>query len=149
MMATKTPDLTAMFKDMMGSMPMDTRAFETMFRNQTALTEKMSAVAIDAMSKSTDLSARWTQETLSKVASMTGAKREPADYAKAMTDFVSAQAEAAAEHMAAFAEIAKKMQTEALELMLAAGKDLGEDVTAATRKATVEVAAAAKKAAAR
>jgi len=132
MMATKTPDLTAMFKDMMGSMPMDTRAFETMFRNQTALTEKMSAVAIDAISKSTDLSARWTQETLSKVASMTGAKREPADYAKAMTDFVSASAE-----------------TEALELMLAAGKDLGEDVTAATRKATVEVAAAAKKAAAR
>ncbi len=148
-MATKTPDLTAMFKDMMGTMPMDTRAFENMFRNQTALTEKMSAVAVDAMSKSTDLSARWTQETLAKVASMTSAKREPADYAKAMTDFVSASAESAAEHLAAFAEIAKKMQTEALELMLAAGKDLGEDVTAATRKATAEVAAATKKAAAR
>jgi hypothetical protein len=66
-----------------------------------------------------------------------------------MTEFVSAQAEAAAGHMAAFAEIAKKMQTETLELMLAAGKDIGEDVTDATRKATAEVTAAARKAAAR
>ena len=148
-MATKTPDLTAMFKDMMGTMPMDTRAIENLFKNQTALTEKMSAVAIDALSKSTDLSARWTHDTLSKVSAMTGAKHEPADYAKAMTEFVSAQAEAAAGHMAAFAEIAKKMQTETLELMLAAGKDIGEDVTDATRKATAEVTAAARKAAAR
>jgi hypothetical protein len=148
-MATKTPDLTAMFKDMMGTMPMDTRAFENLFKSQTALTEKMSAVAINAMSKSTDLSARWTQDTLSKVSAMTRARHEPADYAKAVTDFVSAQAEAAAEHMAAFAEIAKKMQTETLELMLAAGKDIGEDVTDATRKATAEVTAAARKAAAR
>jgi hypothetical protein len=148
-MTAKTPDLTAMFKDMMGSMPMDTKAIENMFKSQTHLTEKMSAVAIDAVSKSTDLSARWTQDTLSKVAAMTKAKHEPADYAKAVTDFVSASAEAAGEHMAAFAEIAKKMQTEALELMLAAGKDLSEDVSAATRKATAEVTAAAKKAAAR
>ena len=148
-MATKTPDLTAMFKDMMGAMPMDTRAIENMFKSQTALTEKISAVAIDAASRSTDLSARWTQDTLSKVAAMTRAPHEPADYAKAMSDFVSAQAEAATEHMAAFAEIAKKMQTEALELMLAAGKDIGADVTAAAKTATAEVTAAAKKAAAR
>jgi ribosome-associated toxin RatA of RatAB toxin-antitoxin module len=149
MATTKTPDLTAMFKDVMGAMPMDTKAIENMFKSQTALTEKMSAVAIDAASKSTDLSAKWTQDTLSKVAAMTKAKVEPADYAKAMTDFVQASAEAAAEHMAAFAEIAKKMQTETLELMLAAGKDITEDVTAATKKATAEVTAAAKKAAAR
>jgi hypothetical protein len=148
-MATKTPDLSTMFKDMMGAMPIDGRAFETMFGNQTALTEKMSSVAIEAMSKSTDLSARWAQDTLAKVSAMTRSRREPADYAKAVTDFVSAQAESAAEHMAAFAEIAKKMQTETLELMLAAGKDIGEDVAAAASKATADVTAAAKKAAAR
>lgn len=148
-MATKTPDLTAMFKDMMGAMPMDTRAIENMFKSQTALTEKISAAAIDAASRSADVSARWTQDTLSRVAAMTKARHEPADYAKAMSDFVSSQAEAAAGHMATFAEIARKMQTEALELMLSAGKDLGEDVTAATTRAAAEVTAAAKKAAAR
>ena len=38
--------------------------------------------------------------------------------------------------MAAFAEIAKKVQMETVELMLAAGKDISEDATAAVKKAT-------------
>lgn len=144
----KTQDFGAMFKDVMGAFPVDTKAVQDMFKSQSALAEKMSAVAIDAAQKSTDLSAKWTQDTLAKMAAMAKAKAEPADYAKSMTDFIQASAEAAAEHMAAFAEIAKKVQTESLELMLAAGKDMSEDVTAAAKKATAEVTAAAKKAAA-
>jgi hypothetical protein len=144
----KTQDIGAMFKDVMGAFPVDTKAYQDMFKSQTALAEKMSAVAIDAAQKSTDLSAKWAQDTLAKMATMAKAKAEPADYAKSMTDFFQASAEAAAEHMAAFAEIAKKVQTESLELMLAAGKDMSEDVTAAAKKATAEVTAAAKKAAA-
>ena len=148
-MAAKTQDYTAVLKDMMGAFPVDTKAVENMFKSQSTLTEKMSAVAIDAAQKSTDLSAKWTQETLGKFAAMTKAKAEPADYAKSVTDFASATAEAASEHMAAFAEIAKKMQTETLELMMAAGKDISEDVTAAAKQATADVTAAAKKAAAK
>jgi len=146
MAATKTQDFTAMFKDVMGSFPVDTKAMENMFKSQTTLTEKMSAVALEAATKSTELSAKWAQDTLAKISAMTKAKAEPADYAKSMTDFFSASAESAAEHMAAFAEIAKKMQAETLELMLAAGKEASEDVAAATKKATAEVTAAAKKA---
>jgi hypothetical protein len=145
----KTQDYTAIFKDMMGSFPVDTKSMEDMFKSQSAMTEKMSAVAIDAAQKSTDLSAKWAQDTLSKLSAMASTKTEPADYAKTMTDFMSTTAESAAEHMAAFAEIAKKVQTETLELMLAAGKDVSEDMTAAAKKATAEVTAAAKKAAAK
>ena len=145
----KTQDYTAIFKDMMGSFPVDTKSMEDMFKSQSAMTEKMSAVAIDAAQKSTDLSAKWAQDTLTKLSAMASTKAEPADYAKTMTDFMSTTAEAAAEHMAAFAEIAKKVQTETLELMLAAGKDATEDMTAAAKKATAEVTAAAKKAAAK
>lgn len=142
----KTQDYTAAFKDVMGSFPVDTKAFEGAFKSQTALTEKLSGVAIDAATKSTDLSAKWAQDTLAKMAAMAKAKAEPAEYAKSFTDFMSASAESAAEHMAAFAEIAKKVQTETLELMLAAGKNMSADVTEATKKATAEVTAAAKKA---
>ncbi len=145
MATAKTQDYTAMFKDVLGAFPVDTKAMENMFKSQTTLTEKMSAVALDAATKSTDLSAKWAQDTLAKLSAMSKAKAEPADYAKSVTDFFSATAEAAAEHMASFAEIAKKMQTESLELMLAAGKDISADVTAATKKATADVSAAAKK----
>lgn len=142
----KTQDFTTIFKDMMGSFPVDTKAMEDAFKTQTTLAEKMSAVAIDAAGKSTELSAKWTQDTLSKLEAMSKAKAEPADYAKAMTDFASASAESAAEHMAAFAEIAKKVQTQTMELVLAAGKDMSEDMTAAAKKATEDMTSATKKA---
>ena len=145
-MAAKTQDFTAVLKDMMGAFPVDTQAVEDTFKTQTSLTEKLSAVSIDAAQKSTELSAKWAQDTLTKMTDLSKAKKEPADYAKSMTDFASASAEAAAEHMAAFAEIAKKVQTDTLELMMAAGKDMGEDMSAAAKKATTEMTAAAKKA---
>lgn len=139
-------DYAQMVKDAMSNFPVDTSSFENLAKSQAALAEKMSAVAIEAAQKSTDLSARWMQDTLAKLSSVTAAKTEPADYAKSVTDFMSASAEAAAEHMAAYAEIAKKVQAETLELMLAAGKDMSEDVTAAARKAGEDMTAAARKA---
>ncbi|MDW3222956.1 MAG: phasin family protein [Paracoccaceae bacterium] len=145
---TKTPDMTAVFKDVLGAFPVDTASMEDAFKTTASLNEKLSGVALTAAEKSTEISSKWTQETLAKLASMSKAKAEPADYAKAMTDFASAYSETAAEHMAAFAEVAKKAQMETVELMMAAGKDMGEDASAAVNKATKEATAAVKKAAA-
>lgn len=141
----KTPDFAAMFKDMMGAFPVDTAAFEDAVKTSTAMSEKMSAVALDAAEKSTEISSKWTKETLAKVSELSKAKADPADMTKAMTDFASASAESAAEHMAAFAEVAKKVQMDTVELMLAAGKDMSEEATKAVKKATTDVTAAAKK----
>ncbi|MEE3358792.1 MAG: phasin, PhaP [Pseudomonadota bacterium] len=143
-----TQDFTAMMKDMMGAFPVDTAAMEDAFKTTATLNEKLSSVAIDAATKSSEISTKWTKDTLSKMADISKAKAEPADYAKAMTDFASAQAEMAAEHMAAFAEVAKKVQMDTVELMMAAGKDFSEEATAAVKKAATEATATAKKAAA-
>ncbi len=144
----KTQDMTTMFKDMMGAFPVDTAAMQDAFKTATTLNEKLSHVALDAAEKSTAVSSKWTTETLAKMADLSKAKAEPADYAKAMTDFASATAEVAAENMAAFAEIAKKVQMETVELMMAAGKDMGEEASAAVKKATADATASVKKAAA-
>ena len=141
-MAAKTQDFTAVMKDMMGSFPVDTKAMDDAIKTQSSLNEKLSAVSLTAAQKSTDLSAKWAQDTLTKMTALSTAKAEPADYAKSVSDFATASAEAAAEHMASFAEIAKSVQTEALELMMAAGKDM----SAAAKKATDDVTAATKKA---
>ncbi|GGA95986.1 phasin family protein [Allosediminivita pacifica] len=143
----KTQDFTTMMKDVMGSFPVDTKAMEDAFKTQATLSEKLSAVALEAAEKSTEISAKWTKDTITKMGEMSKAKDEPADYAKAMTDFASSQAEVMAEHMAAFAEIAKKVQMDTVELMMAAGKDMTEDATAAMKKATDDMTTAAKKAA--
>ncbi len=144
-MAAKTQDFTAVMKDMMGAFPVDTKALDDAIKTQSSLNEKLSAVSVTAAQKSTELSAKWAQDTLAKITDLSKAKAEPADYATSVQAFASASAEAAAEHMAAFAEIAKKVQSESLELMMAAGKDMGEDMSAAAKKAQTEMTAAAKK----
>ncbi|TKA84940.1 phasin family protein [Sulfitobacter sp. 15WGC] len=142
---TKTPDMTAMFKDVLGAFPVDNAAMQDAFKNTATLNEKLSGVAFDAAEKSADISTAWTKETLARLTEMTKVKAEPTDYAKAMTDFASASAESAAEHMAAFAEIAKKVQMDTVELMMSAGKDLQSDAKAATTEGVATAQAAAKK----
>ena len=144
-----TPDMTAMLKDMMGAFPVDTKAMETSFKTTATLNEKLSGVALKAVEKSTEISSKWTKDTVAKLSEMAKAKSEPADYAKAMGDFATAYSEAAAEHMAAFAEVAKKVQTDTVDLMMAAGKDMSEEATAAMSKVSGDVQAAAKKATAK
>ena len=141
-----TQDYTKMMKDMMGSFPMDTSAMQDMFKTQATFADRMSRIVLEAAEKSTEISAAWTKETIGKASMITSMKDDPSDYGKAMTDFASAQAEIGAESMAQFAEVAKKVQMDTVELMLAAGKDFSEDASAAMKKATGEVTNATKRA---
>ena len=145
---TKTPDFTKVMQDMMAQFPVDASAFQNAFKTQAAFAEKFSKVALEAAEKSTEITSKWTKDAIAKLADVSKAKAEPTDYTKSMTDFASAAAEMAAENMAAFAEVAKKVQMETVELMLAAGKEASEDATAAVKKATADVTAVAKRAAA-
>jgi len=142
----KAQDMNDVMKDIMGAFPVDTKAMEDVFKNQAAMNEKLSGVALEAAEKSAEISNKWTKETLSKLTDMSKAKPEPADYAKAVTDFASANAEVAAENMAAFAEVAKKVQMDTVELMMSAGKEFQEDTAKAVKKATDDATATAKKA---
>jgi vacuolar-type H+-ATPase subunit H len=145
----KNPDYSKMMTEMMSSFPMDMSAFNDAFKSSAAMGDKMSKVVLDAAEKSTEISSKWTKDTITKVGDVTAVKAEPTDYTKAVTDFASAQAEMTAETMAAFAEVAKKVQMETVELMMAAGKEATEEATAAVKKATAEVTSVAKKAAAK
>ena len=144
---TKTPDFTKVMQDMMASFPVDATAFQNAFKTQAAFGEKLSKVALEAAEKSTEISSKWAKETIAKLSAAAKAKAEPTEYTKSVSDFASAAAELAAENMAAFAEVAKKVQMDTVELMLAAGKDVSEEATAAVKKATADATLVAKKAA--
>lgn len=139
-------DYTKAFQDMLSNFPVDTQAFQNAFKTQAVLTEKMSRVALEAAEKSTEISAKWAKDTFARIGEVSRAKTEPTEYTKAASDFATSAAEIAAENMAAFAEVAKKVQMETVELMLAAGKDISEDVTSAAKKATNDVTYATRKA---
>jgi hypothetical protein len=145
---TKTPDFAKTMQDMMAQFPVDASAFQNAFKTQAAFGEKFAKVALEAAEKSTEITSKWAKDSIAKLGDVSKAKTEPTDYTKSMTDFASAAAEMAAENLAAFAEVAKKVQMETVELMLAAGKEASEDATAAVKKASADVQAVAKKAAA-
>jgi RNA-splicing ligase RtcB len=141
-----TNDFTKTMQDMMAKFPMDTTAMQNAFKTQAAFGEKLAKVALEAAEKSTEVSSKWAKGTLAKLSVASSAKAEAADYTKAATDFASASAEMVSENIAAFAEIAKKVQMETVELMMSAGKDVAAETTAAVKKATTEATAAVKKA---
>lgn len=145
-MINKAQDYTKTFQDMMGAFPVDMSAFQDGFKTYAAFGEKMSKVALEAAEKSTEISTAWTKGTIAKMGDVSKVKAEPADYSKSMSDFASAQAEMTSESMAAFAEVAKKVQMETVELMLASGKTATEEMTAAAKKAGDDMTSAAKKA---
>lgn len=142
----KTPDFTKTMQDMMANFPVDTSSVQDAMKSQGALAEKLTKVSLTAAERSTEISAQWAKDTIARVGELASAKEEPSAYAKAMSDFASASAEVAAEHMAAFAEVAKKVQMDTVDLMLTAGKDIASDAQKAAEKATRETQAAVKKA---
>ncbi len=142
----KTTDYTKPMQDMLSSFNVDTSSFQDAFKTQAQLGEKMTKVALDAAEKSTEITAKWAKDTFSRIGKLAETKEEPADYAKAMSDFASAAAEMAAEHLSAFAEVAKKVQMDTVELMMSAGKEMSQDAQAAMKKASQEVADVTKKA---
>lgn len=146
---TKADNYAKMMKDMFGKLPMDTTALQDAFKiphneawmqdafkSQAAMMERMAKVALEAAEKSTEISNSWTKATLAKAGEVATTKEGAADYSKAMNDFASAQAELASEHAAAFAEVAKKLQTDTVELMMASAKDMQEEAAAAGAKMT-------------
>ncbi|MDP0930260.1 Phasin [Paracoccus onubensis] len=145
-MVTKTPDFTKPFQDILANFPIDTSSFQEAVKSQNALNEKLAKVTLTAAERSTEISAQWAKDTITRMGELTATKEEPADYAKAVTDFASAQAEVVAEHMASFAEVAKKVQMDTVDLMLTAGKDIASETQKATQKAARDTQAAVKKA---
>ena len=75
-MAAKNADYTKMMQDMMGAFPVDMTAMQDAFKTQATLSDKLSKVALEAADKSTEISTKWTKDTLSKISSMTTVKDE-------------------------------------------------------------------------
>ena len=140
----KSTDMTATLKELMDAFPVDTKSMEEAYKNSLALTEKLSHVAIEAADKSADISTKWTKDMLAKLAEMSKAKAEPADYAQSMSDFLSAQAEVATKNMAAFAELAKKIQLQTFDLIMGASKDFSGEAATAVKKPAADMESAAK-----
>jgi hypothetical protein len=132
----KPLEMTCLMQDFFAALPIDTKAFEKVAKNTTELGEKLTGVAFIAAEKSAEILNNWTKKTLAKLGDLSKTQNDPADYTTSLTDFASVQAEVAAENLAAFAEVAKKVKMETVEVMMAACNDVSADASAAMKTAT-------------
>lgn len=132
----KQLDMTGLMQDFFAAFPVDVNAFQDVSKNSVVLGEKLTSVALNAAEKSAEISNTWTKQTLAKLNDLSKNPVDHVDYSKSLTDFASAQAEVAAENIAAYAEVAKKVQMDTVEVMMAAGKELSEEASAALKTAT-------------
>jgi hypothetical protein len=131
---TKTPDYTKLFQDMFAGKFGDMKAVNEMMQNAADYSAKFNKIALDAAEKNAELSNAWMKDTLTKYSVFTKTQSEPADYAKVATDVMTAQAQAAPEHVAKFAEVAKTAQMATVELMMAAGKEMQTELADTAKK---------------
>ena len=145
-MATKNTDYTAFVKDMMNAFPVDTKAFDGQYKSAAELNEKLAHVAIDAAGRSTELSTKYTKDMLGRVSELSKAKAEPADYAKAISDFAQAQMDVTTDQLTAYADIVKDAQTRTVELMMNAGREFSTEAAKTSKAAANKATAAAERA---
>ncbi len=136
-MTKNTNEFTKALENMFATAPVN---YDEIVKNAAEYNSKFSKIALDSAKNFADLSQAWAVDTFGKMDTLTKVQSEPADYAKVTAEFASAQAQAAPEHVAAFAEVAKKAQIETVELMLSAGKAMQAEVAEVAKKATKQAA---------
>lgn len=140
-------DSTAAVNEALAALPIDVKAIEEAFKATAAMNEKLAGVALGAAEKTNEIAFGTNKEAIAALLEVGKANVEPADYAKALTDFAQFTGEQVAKNFSFYAEIAREAQAEAVELMVAAGKDASNEAAAVLQKATNEATKVAKKAA--
>lgn len=122
-----TQDFTEAFKSMFKNVPgvpADFSAFTDSAKEVAEFNTKLNAIALTAAKQNAELSAKWTQDVLAQVTGLNKPQDQPADYAEVVSEAAAAQVKETPERISQFAEIAKKSQVEAVELIMNTTKDL-------------------------
>lgn len=141
-MANQDFDFAKATEEFFAAFKMDTKMFDDASKNVAEFNVKLGKIAVAAAKKNAELTNAWTTETLKTVEAANKVQKDPSAYSTVASEFASAQAQSLPEKLAAYAEVAKAAQLEAVELFVAAGKDIQAEVTAATKDAASKVKAA-------
>lgn len=139
-MAKQEFDFAKATEDFFAAFKMDTKAFDDTAKNVAEFNVKLTKIALDAAKKNAELTSAWATETLKKAEGINKVQKDVSAYGTVASEFAAAQAQAVPEKLAAYAEVAKTAQMEAVELFVAASKDLQAELV----NATSDVAAKAK-----
>ncbi len=117
---------------------------QDIFKTWARMSERMTAIVVEAGTQSTDIMSNTTKEALSNLADATQVRDEPAEYSKAYSDFAQKQMDLLTRAAQDVGEVTQKAGTEATSLASKASEELKDEVAAKADDATDKAAATAK-----
>ena len=114
------------------------------FETWARMSERMTAIIVEAGTKSTDIMSGTTKEALSNLADATQVCDEPADYSKAYSDLAQKQMDLLQRTAKEVGEVTQKAGTEATELASEASEEMSDKVAKKVKDAADKGAETAK-----
>jgi len=139
-MANQNFDFAKATENFMGAFKLDTKIFDGAAKNVAEFNTKLVTIALTTAQKNAELTSAWTAETLKKVEAANKTQTEAGDYVAVATEFAKTQAQGLPEKLSAYVEVVKSAQAEAVELLVATGKDIQAEVTAKVKDVTSKAA---------
>ena len=125
----------------------DPKGYQNVLRTWASMNERMTAIAVEAGNRSTDIANDTAKEAFANIREVTQVRDEPADYGKAYSDFVQKQMDLFMRTAQAYADVTQKAGTETTDLASKAGEEISDKAAANAETAADKAGSAAKKAA--
>jgi len=109
------------YKAILEKMPTDPASFRKALKESATVNQKLSKLAISAAEQSAEVSTKWGREILEQINEVNTTNESPAEYVRKIADLGTASVGSSADYMTKFAEIAKQIQIDTLEVLLSAG----------------------------
>ncbi len=125
----------------------DPKGYQDVFKTWASTTERMTAIAVEAATRSTDIASDAAKETFSNLRDVTTVRDEAADYGKAYSDFMQKQMDLTMRTAQGFAEVNQKAGSETTDLASKTGEEVADKAASNVEGASQKASSAAKKAA--
>ena len=112
-----------------------------------SMTERMTSIFVQAGTRSVEIMSDTAKEALSNLGEATQVRNDPADYAKAYSDFAQKQMELMTRAAQSVGEVTQKAGSETTELASVTAEEVGNKVAEDTKAASEKFTSAANDAA--
>lgn len=120
---------------------------QDIIKTMASMNERMTSIFVEAGTRSVEIMGNTAKEALSNLGEATQVRDDPADYAKAYSDFAQKQMDLLTRTVQNVGEVTQKAGTETKELASEAGEEMSDKVKASAKETTDKITSAAKDAA--
>ncbi|MCY4446678.1 MAG: hypothetical protein OXC02_09495 [Rhodobacteraceae bacterium] len=115
-------DFSKVFSNFVNFFPMSNGAASEAVQKAGKNVEKASNIVLTAASEIVEINDKWAKDTLERAKSVVASSPTPDNWVKVVQDCASENMEASTQYLSSYTEVARKVQMDAVELVLDSAK---------------------------